>query len=64
MSEKNKTHLGDGLYAFDEGYQIELTAGTGYETQVVYLDDYVLEAFLKFVAQSRGLKITVDKVDK
>lgn len=63
MSEENKTYLGDGLYAFDEGFQIGLTAGTGYKTQVVYLDDYVLEAFLQFVAQSRGLKITVDKVE-
>lgn len=49
MPEK-VTYLGDGLYAFFDGYQIQLRANHHeHPTNTVYLDSEVLNNFLKFV---------------
>lgn len=54
----NKTYLGDGLYAHDEGFQIGLTTPQGNE---VYLDDQTLTAFLAFVAKVKKVKIEIKR---
>jgi len=51
MSNDNETHLGDGLYASHDGYQIELRAPgplMGVDERV-YLDPATLRAFLAYV---------------
>lgn len=49
MPEK-VTYLGDGLYAFFNGYQIQLRANHHERpTNTVYLDPEVLDNFFKFV---------------
>lgn len=47
-------HLGDGLYASFDGYQIKLRAPRGYGDHEVYLEPDVYRALLHF-AQARGI---------
>jgi hypothetical protein len=52
MDESMDTYLGDGLYASFDGYQVELYASNGIEkTNSVFLEPWVLSAFLKYVAE-------------
>lgn len=47
-------YLGDGLYVSDDGYQVELFAHNGFtKTNRVFLDQKVLEHFVKWVKQSK-----------
>ena len=44
-----KTYLGDGLYAVWDGYQMQLRANDFTNpTDVVYLDEYVMQALIEF----------------
>lgn len=53
-AEQKEEHLGDGLYASFDGYQIKLRAPREYGDHEVYLEPYVYRALLHF-AQSRGV---------
>lgn len=65
MSEKTDEYLGDGLYVADEGYMFELYASNGLGKQhQVFLEDFVLRNFLRYVARRRNLKITVEKIEE
>jgi hypothetical protein len=51
---KDATYLGDGLYVRLNRDQYEVFAHNGVEAiNTVYLDPHVLEAFLKFVEETR-----------
>jgi hypothetical protein len=58
---KDKTYLGDGLYAKDEGFQFELSARNVDGDHVVYLDDETLQQFFAFICESRRLKMVITK---
>jgi hypothetical protein len=54
MTEPHEEYLGDGLYAQVEGGIIRLRAPRGFGVDhVVYLDEFVLEAFEQFVKRHR-----------
>jgi hypothetical protein len=58
----SETYLGDGLYASDEGgYMLRLRAPRLNGDHVVYLENNVLDEFIKFVEKARGVKFTVEK---
>lgn len=61
VSAKDRIFLGDGLYAQDQGNQIELSTESALKggSQRVYLDDGVVMAFLEFLATTRKIKIEV-----
>jgi TPP-dependent indolepyruvate ferredoxin oxidoreductase alpha subunit len=44
-------YLGDGVYVHDEGFQLVL-AVNNHENKVVYLEDNVLKALVKYALQS------------
>lgn len=58
MSKKPE-YLGDSVYALDDGYHVVLSANDGDET--IYLEERVVDAFLRFLEKSRGVEITVKK---
>lgn len=60
---KDKTYLGDDLYASDDGFQICLTAQRGYVNHEVYLDPGVLLKFFRFVEKTRNIKIVIKRED-
>lgn len=51
---KDKTYLGDGLYASYDGYQIRLYTERANGTHEVYLDGHTLAALERFVADLRA----------
>lgn len=58
MSSEQYQYLGDGLYASFDGYQFILTANIGgINTQTVYLEPQVLEAFIRYIEKTKN-KIT------
>lgn len=57
----NEIYLGDGLYAKDDGYQVELYAYRADGRNWVALDDRVLQVFMQFLERSRNLKILITK---
>lgn len=54
-------YLGDGLYAKDDGYQIELWCDRDNGKNWVALEPEVMLSFFKFIEKSRGLKMTLTK---
>lgn len=65
MASKTKEiSLGDGLYAYDSGFDIQLRAPRTSGDHWVGLDDHTLDAFLEFLESSRNLKIEVKKLPK
>lgn len=62
MTNPKETYLGDGLYAFDDGYSIGLRAPRGNgNDHIVYLEPAVLLDFFKYVEKARNLKIVVTR---
>lgn len=53
-----KDYLGDGVYVDFDGVAIKMTAnGIGAEaTDTIFLDDYVVEAFQRYVKRLEELK--------
>lgn len=56
-----KTYLGDGLYAYDDGFQFWLETDRNGELHYVALDSEVIDSFLRFIERSRKLKILVTR---
>jgi hypothetical protein len=56
MTKVEKTYLGDGLYAHDDGFHIWLTTLEGNE---VALEAGVLQNFIKYLGGARELVITM-----
>lgn len=53
---KEEVYLGDGLYAYFDGFQIELYASDGRtKTDQVYLDGDTLQAFLRYVEKVKEI---------
>jgi len=51
-SEQNKRYIGDGVYVAWDGYYIKLTTEDGIsETNIIVLENEVLNEFLRFVKQ-------------
>jgi hypothetical protein len=47
---RNKTYLGDAVYAEFDGYQIKLTTSEGAEdTNEIYLEPSVVNCLIKFI---------------
>lgn len=46
--ENNEAYLGDGFYVKFDGYQFELRAENGFQTNLVYLEPQVYFAFKNF----------------
>ncbi len=59
-----KEYLGDGLYVYDEGFQIELSAMQANGVNAVYLDDTVLDALFRFIEKKRSVKISITHVPR
>ncbi len=57
--DSRETHLGDGLYASFDGYQIKLRAPREHGDHEVYLEAAVLTAFIDWLKQSDILINTV-----
>ena len=53
MSERNETYLGDGLYAFFDGFMLTLRAPRMGGDHFVCLEREVFAAMLKFMEQQR-----------
>jgi serine phosphatase RsbU (regulator of sigma subunit) len=53
MNEKteNMVHIGDGVYAYFDGYQIELKVGSHEAPTVVYLEPQVLNNLNRFYSK-------------
>jgi len=49
------TYLGDGVYAYDNGYSIEL-AVNHHENKVVVLEDTVLLALIEYAKRTKLIK--------
>jgi hypothetical protein len=63
-SEKmEKTYLGDGLYAQDDGFQITLSTDRCGDEHFVCLDGPTLMAFIQFLQRSRSVNIKITKVE-
>jgi len=62
-SRVKREYLGDGLYVRDLGWTIELSAPRLEGTHWVGLEDSVLSNFLRFLARSRKLEITIRNGD-
>ena len=56
-----KVYLGDGLYAYDDGYMFWLSTEREGRSHIVALEGPVFSKFLEYVEKSRGVKITVEK---
>jgi hypothetical protein len=59
----SRAYLGDGLYVRDEGYMITLSTERHDGEHFVCLEPEVLSEFIRFLEQSRGLKITVTRIE-
>jgi hypothetical protein len=59
MSQKRELlkpdHLGDGVYIHDEGFRIAI-AVNHHENKVVYMEDFVIETFIKYLKRSKFVK--------
>ena len=59
MSEKRviqrPSHLGDGVYVHDEGYQLVL-AVNHHENKVITLEPSVIEALVEYAKRSKFIK--------
>ena len=56
----SKAYLGDGLYFINHGFQVELYASDGIDiTNRIFLDNEVVDNFLKEIEKAWSLKITV-----
>lgn len=49
------SHIGDGVYVHDEGYQLVL-AVNHHENKVIYLDRDVLEALIAYAKRAEFIK--------
>jgi len=61
---RDKTYLGDSVYAVDDGYMVTLTTENGYEDDPrnkICLESDVIEALINFISHTRNLTITVVK---
>lgn len=58
---KKSTYLGDGLYATDDGFMIELSCERENGKHWVGLEDEVLSSLIRFLEKSRDVKITIEK---
>lgn len=56
--EKNKTYLGDGVYAEYDGFQFHLYT-VGYGKNQVFLEPDVVDDFLKFISKCCNIKIEI-----
>lgn len=53
--DRDKTYLGDGLFAEYDGWQIKLYASDGIqETNTVYLEPQVLRAFEAYISKLKA----------
>ena len=52
MQHENEVYLGDGVYAREAGYHIVLRV----EDTVIYLDDHVQTALIRFIKTLRGIE--------
>jgi hypothetical protein len=53
--EPERTYLGDGLFAYFDGFQVVLAASDGiHDTNRVYLEPRVLGEFERYVAELRA----------
>ena len=50
---KDEIYLGDGLYASFDGFQVCLRAPRVDGDHVVYLEDFTLKNFLKFLQEQK-----------
>lgn len=62
MSEIRKAYLGDGLYVSDDVYMLVLRAPREDGEHWVGLEPEVLDALLRFIESSRGVKITIENL--
>lgn len=60
--KQDRTYLGDGLYAQDDGFNINLIAPREIGDHYVCMEPDVLQQFFKFVEKARNLKITVERL--
>ena len=49
------TYLGDGLYAFDRGFDVMLFAPREYDVHMVALDDSMIDELSRWLNQKRTL---------
>lgn len=55
--QEGTIYLGDGLYAFDDGFHVEIFSHDGYSKQDrVFLDDDVLESLMVWLRKTGRIK--------
>lgn len=64
MMKRREEYLGDGLYASDDGFMIILRAPREESDHWVGLESDVIERFLRFIEEARGVKITIERVER
>lgn len=55
---KRETYLGDGVYAYDDGYHIVLRTDRGGSAHWIALDADVIASLFMFIGVARSLRIT------
>ena len=61
----SKQYLGDSVYADFDGWQICLTTENGIgASNTVYLEDQVIQSFMRYVEKCYGVEIKITKKEK
>ena len=56
----NRTYLGDGVYAWHDGFHFVLETSDGISTtNQIFIEDYVLQGLFRLVEKVHGIKVTV-----
>jgi hypothetical protein len=62
--KSDPTYLGDGVFANQERGMIKLTASNGVrDTDMIYLEDFVVAAFIKYLLDIGWLSFPQPKVE-
>lgn len=56
-----KTYLGDGVYAYFDGFHIVLETNRGSHIDQIYLEDSVINSLFKLVEKSFKCRIKVER---
>jgi hypothetical protein len=64
MTEPQETHIGDGLYASHDGYQIKLRAPRSEGDHEVFLDDRTLGGLFAWIEKTYGVTVSIHPKDK
>ena len=58
----NRTYLGDGVYAWHDGFHYVVETSDGVSTtNQIFLEDYVIQGLFRLIEQTTGCKIKIER---